>query len=489
MSTYNLLATECPAVVVPSGFIDPAEGEPTTLSSLIVGMTALEAVPVWQEWAAAIDALGRFGGGARAVNSGLALGTAASLSLPIGAGQASIDGPVTVPTATTKAVSDGIYDGGNYAGVRIFAYLTQAGTITVVNNSLTAPSANCVFLGSCRTNGGAVVDTDESGVMRLLQGGILYRRTADLGPPTDSPPANVMFLAHTAGGYYLWTGTAYVPILDSQTVLTSGSHSTSGPLEDVITTDGSITVAVVDTGGGVWKLQFSLPASAADHTEQFTVYTTVPRGEVQTFRLNFAARGSFSGNYWVSVAADQAGTIVLVLNSNRNGGALDFQVQVARDAPAGSYGPYSQQALTFTLIGPGWTAGVTPNATPTVTEHAYDYSLEQPGPLTLTDAATIATDAELGSPEGVTLCRVSLASDRILGAPTNPTDGQRLVWEVKNTDGSAHTLTLATGAGGFVFGTSITALTAIGAGKTDEIGAKYDAASDRWRVVYYSKGF
>ncbi|MFJ2722419.1 hypothetical protein [Streptomyces sp. NPDC087437] len=103
--------------------------------------------------------------------------------------------------------------------------------------------------------------------------------------------------------------------------------------------------------------------------------------------------------------------------------------------------------------------------------------------ITLTDAATIATDASRGSH-----FKATLTANRTLGAPTNPTDGQRVVWEVVGS-GAARTLTLATGAGGFVFGTDITALTAIASGKTDYIGAVYSSTANAWRVIAYIKGY
>jgi hypothetical protein len=53
-----------------------------------------------------------------------------------------------------------------------------------------------------------------------------------------------------------------------------------------------------------------------------------------------------------------------------------------------------------------------------------------------------------------------------------------------------HTLTLATGAGGFGFGTDITgALTATGSGTNDFIGAMDVASADRWRVLAVAKGY
>lgn len=104
-------------------------------------------------------------------------------------------------------------------------------------------------------------------------------------------------------------------------------------------------------------------------------------------------------------------------------------------------------------------------------------------PIDLTDAATIATDASLG-----THFRVSMGGNRTLGAPTNPADGQRAIWQV-TASGADRTLTLATGGGGFAFGADITALTTTPSGTTDFIGCLYDASADRWRVLAYTKGY
>lgn len=106
-------------------------------------------------------------------------------------------------------------------------------------------------------------------------------------------------------------------------------------------------------------------------------------------------------------------------------------------------------------------------------------------PVTLTDAATVATDASRGDH-----FRVTLGGNRTLGAPTNPTDGQMVLWEITQDGTGSRTLALATGAGGFVFGTDITAVNlTTTAAKTDVLGAIYHAASDRWRVLAFLKGF
>lgn len=101
----------------------------------------------------------------------------------------------------------------------------------------------------------------------------------------------------------------------------------------------------------------------------------------------------------------------------------------------------------------------------------------------LADAATLATNAAQGN-----LFRATIAGNRTLAAPSHPVDGQRLVWEI-TAYGGARSLSVATGAGGFAFGSDTPALTAIAAGTTDMLGAIYNAAVNRWRIVAYSKGF
>lgn len=104
-------------------------------------------------------------------------------------------------------------------------------------------------------------------------------------------------------------------------------------------------------------------------------------------------------------------------------------------------------------------------------------------PVQLTDGATIATDAALGN-----TFRVTLTADRILGAPTRPTDGQRAIWEI-SVGATACALTLNTGTGGFAFGAGITTITPVAANTTDFIGAIYRSSVNKWRVIAYAKGY
>lgn len=101
----------------------------------------------------------------------------------------------------------------------------------------------------------------------------------------------------------------------------------------------------------------------------------------------------------------------------------------------------------------------------------------------LTDGTTIALDAAAG-----TVFKVTATASRTILAPTNASDGKRITI-VHATTGGPWTLALTTGAAGFAFGTTITALSATTSGLTDYIEALYDLTANRWRIVNYQKGF
>lgn len=101
----------------------------------------------------------------------------------------------------------------------------------------------------------------------------------------------------------------------------------------------------------------------------------------------------------------------------------------------------------------------------------------------LTDGATPALDASLGD-----VFTLAAAGNRTIAVPSNPTNGQKIV--IRHlASGGARTLALNTGAGGFRFGSDITALTATASGKTDYIGCIYSSIDSFWDVVAYTKGF
>ncbi len=105
-----------------------------------------------------------------------------------------------------------------------------------------------------------------------------------------------------------------------------------------------------------------------------------------------------------------------------------------------------------------------------------------PGVGLLTDATTIATNAAAGNH-----FRVTLGGNRTLGNPTNPTDGQKVTWEVIQ-DGTGNK-TLAYGSA-FSFGTDLPSITlSTAASKRDFIGAIYNSTMSKWYVVSFIKGY
>jgi hypothetical protein len=74
-------------------------------------------------------------------------------------------------------------------------------------------------------------------------------------------------------------------------------------------------------------------------------------------------------------------------------------------------------------------------------------------PVVLTDAATVATNAALSS-----YFTITLGGSRTLGNPTNPTDGQRVLWRIKQDATGGRTLALDTN---FKLGTDISSTTSI----------------------------
>jgi len=103
--------------------------------------------------------------------------------------------------------------------------------------------------------------------------------------------------------------------------------------------------------------------------------------------------------------------------------------------------------------------------------------------VALTDGATPALDASLGN-----IFYLAAAGDRTIAVPSNPVAGQNIIIR-HYASGGTRTLSLNTGTNGFRFGSDVTALTATPSGKTDYIGAQWNASSNTWDVLAYIKGF
>jgi len=102
--------------------------------------------------------------------------------------------------------------------------------------------------------------------------------------------------------------------------------------------------------------------------------------------------------------------------------------------------------------------------------------------IALTDTATIATDASLGD-----YFRVTLGGNRTLGEPSNPSDGQRVLWEFIQDGSGSRTITLNAI---FALGTDISSVTLTTTpSKRDFMYAVYNSTADKWYVVGFVKGY
>jgi hypothetical protein len=105
-----------------------------------------------------------------------------------------------------------------------------------------------------------------------------------------------------------------------------------------------------------------------------------------------------------------------------------------------------------------------------------------PAVVSLADAATIAVDASLGND-----FRVTIGANRTMGTPSNPTDGQKVTFQV--TQGSAGSSTI-TWASGYEFSTGLPQPTlSTTAGQTDLLAFIYNGSKNKWLLAAFVNGF
>jgi hypothetical protein len=105
-----------------------------------------------------------------------------------------------------------------------------------------------------------------------------------------------------------------------------------------------------------------------------------------------------------------------------------------------------------------------------------------PAVVVLSDAATISVDASQGND-----FRVTIAGNRTLGSPANPTDGQKIVLHVTQGTGGGFTLSYASA---YEFSTGLPQPTlSTTAGDTDLLAFVYNATLGKWLLAAYVLGF
>ena len=319
-------------------------------------------------------------------------------------------------TLSSKADdADVVHSAGDetIAGVKTFSSLPVIPTTTPTNNGQVASKS---YVDGVVTAGAPDATSSTKGILRL---------TGDLSGTADSP---------TVPGL---TGKA-----DKTTTISAGTGLTGG---GDLSTNRTLTVTYGTTAGTAAQGNDSRITGAEQTANKgqangyagLNSSTVVPTGQLGSGTANSTTylRGD---NTWaaapVTSVASKTGAVTLV----KADVGLD---NVDNTSDANKPISTAQQTALDSL------------------DTRID-TLESPGIATLTDGATIATDASAGKH-----FRVSIAGDRTLGAPTNASDGMRRVWEV-TASSSNRNLTLTTGtAGSFELTTNITSPITITSGK------------------------
>lgn len=192
--------------------------------------------------------------------------------------------------------------------------------------------------------------------------------------------------------------------------------------------------------------------------------------------------GGYSARLWV----DSSG------NARLGGGLNETNNIIINGSGAGAIGIGNiSPAVKLDVTGEirASTAGTNTNSVVTVggTQSLTNKTVVQPivqgsATVALTDAATITSNAALGN-----VFTVTLGGSRTIANPTNPTDGQKIIFRLKQDGVGSHTVTWDTN---FRFSTDIPLPTlTTTAAKTDYIGFIYNATDAKWDCLAVTKGF
>ncbi len=158
-----------------------------------------------------------------------------------------------------------------------------------------------------------------------------------------------------------------------------------------------------------------------------------------------------------------------------------------RQRAPGSGQVLSRRNIVRNAVGVGAGAAVLTAATVSRASAAAQATTTEPGALapavvSLTDAATITVDASVGND-----FRVTIAGNRTMGNPANPTDGQQIIFQV--TQGSSGSFTLAWGSA-YEFSVGLPQPTlSTTAGHIDLLGFIYNATKSTWLFAAFVNGF
>lgn len=282
------------------------------------------------------------------------------------------------------------------------------------------------------------------------------------------------------------TGSANILNAGTGTIIGPNSFSLSGNGEGTIIDTGTSTVitanslSVLALGGGTMSGAIAMGGQNISGGGTFTATTFV---------------GALTGNASTATSATSATTATNAGNVTgtvaiANGGTGATSASVALTnlgalALAGGTmsGTLALASHTMSLDGSAsMKSDGSGNVTLTATSFVFSGPVVLNNPqITLTDAASIATDASKSN-----IFTVTLGGNRTLANPTNPTDGQRVIWKIRQpASGGPYTLAYGTQ---FNWGTAAAPTLSTAANAVDLVGGVYDATKSEW-MMGFTLGF
>lgn len=286
--------------------------------------------------------------------------------------------------------------------------------------------------------------------------------------------------APISGGNWTASGTTNSVLVGIAT--TYGVNATTANLGTLVLTN-TLTVPQIDAGTLTvtnWAASSLLTTDASTNAVTATVASVVTKSVVTNA---LAATGSSAdvllgnGNWGVVAFANTTNSLAAPGTTNvfLNGKGL-------WDVPAGTSSGggttfIDGSSVTNVNLKSNWATKLTAAGTTNIT-----FAPNAPVTLSYASGTNVATDASLG-----TYFRLTATNTTFLANPTNPTDGQRVIWCIIQDATGNRTLSTDTQ---FAFGTDITGLTlTTNANKRDFITAVFNSATTNWYVVGFTRGY
>lgn len=343
--------------------------------------------------------------------------------------------------------------GLSLGGGSIAFYVTGTTTpaTTYTNRALSIANPNPIVLDSAGRCGDVWLDPGVTykAVLSDSTGAVIWTKD-----PVVDPAANISAALQVTSG--------------SPNGQLAGTAGTVGGLSASMAYDitNNILYVCTTTGsasGAAWT-KIASPFTAAESIKTSSPYavvtadagTIITANSASAITFNLPTAASFGANNFISFANIGAGLLTV---SPNGADKINNQASLALGI---------RQSAVLYCTGSGWRILARG---------------DNEGIVTLVDGATPALDASAGN-----LFRLTSTQNPTIAVPTNAVDGMKIIIEF-TASGGARTLSLNTGAGGFIFGSDIAALSQTASGKTDAIGCIFNATQNGFRVYSYIKGF